>query len=209
MNKKPEHILFILSPLMLLVVTQATALVLGKYLDTLVFIPIILIYWAAILLILSKYGTDNIRKWLKKPQGHWGWIILAVVLGLSTLPLFINNIYLFRNAAVLIPQVIFFLINPWIEEFYWRGLIIDVTEKWHIWLSAVYSSVLFTLWHAAFAWYSTAVREISFYIPVITSGLLMVLIYKKTKSLWLCIVSHMLINIFNMGIPVLMNLVKF
>lgn len=209
MNKKPEHNLYLLSPLFLLLVTQSAALVLGRYLGTLVFIPIILIYWTSITLILVKYGTANLRKWLKKPKGHWGWSVLAVVVGLSTLPLFISNRYVLWNAPVLIPHVIFFLINPWIEEFYWRGLLIDVSEKWNIWLSAIYSSVLFTVWHTAFAWYSTAVREISFYIPVITSGLLMVLIYKKTKSLLWCIVSHMLINILNLGIPVLMNLVEF
>jgi len=37
----------------------------------------------------------------------------------------------------------------------------------------------------------------------------MALIYKNTTSLWLCVASHMLINILNMGIPVLMNLVEF
>ena len=209
MNRKSENLFFVLTPIVILVVTQVTVLVLGKYLNAGVYVPIILIYWVTIVLILYKYGFDHIRNWLKKPQGHWGWIILATLLGLSSLPLFLNNYQLLGNPAVLIPHIVFFLINPWLEEFYWRGLLIDVTEKWPVWIAGLYSSVLFTVWHTAFAWYSLAVRELSFYIPVLILGISMVLIYKKTKSLWLCIASHMLINILNMGIPVLMNMVEF
>jgi membrane protease YdiL (CAAX protease family) len=209
MRKKSDNSIFILTPIVILIVTQVTAIMLGKFLQALVYLPVILIYWAVIVLILYIYGFDNISRWLEKPQGNWGWIILAVLLGFSSLPLFINNIDIFRNSSVLIPHIAFFLINPWLEEFYWRGLLIDVTKKWPAWVSLLYSSVLFTLWHTAFAWYSMAFRELSFYVPVFIYGFFMVLIYKNTKSLWLCIASHMLINILNMGIPVLMNLVKF
>lgn len=209
MNANSTKTSFILTPIALLIVTQVTAIIFGRFLQELVYIPIILIYWASILLILNRYGFDNIRHWLVKPQGHWGWVILAIFLGLSSLPLFINNIQVFRSSTVLIPHIAFFLINPWLEEFYWRGLIIDETTKWPFWMSLLYSSVLFTLWHSAFAWYSSAVWELSFFIPVLMLGIFMVLIYRYTKSLWLCVASHMLVNIFNMGIPVLMNLIEF
>jgi membrane protease YdiL (CAAX protease family) len=54
-----------------------------------------------------------------------------------------------------------------------------------------------------------AARGLTFFVTVLILGLFMALIYKKTKSLWLCILSHMLINIFNMSIPTLMNLIEF
>lgn len=138
MNKKLENLFFILSPIAILIITQVTAIILGKHFETLVYLPIILIYWVVLALVLYRYRFDKIRGWLNKPQGHWGWIILAAILGLSTLPLFLNNLDLFRNPAVLIPHVVFFLINPWLEEFYWRGLLIDVTEKWAVWASVLY-----------------------------------------------------------------------
>ena len=208
MRMKTGSLSFTLTPIVILIATQLTALVLGKYLLEWVFIPIFLIYWTIILLILYKYGFGNIRSWLSKPQGHWGWYILAVLLGFSSLPLFINNFHLFGNPLVLFPHIVFFLINPWLEEFYWRGLILDSTNKWPVWVSVLYSSFLFTLWHSAFAWNSIMARGPSFFIPVLILGIFMALIYKNTKSLWLCIGSHMLINILNMSIPVLLNLVK-
>lgn len=209
MNRKSENLFFILSPIIILIITQLTTIVLGKYLKALVYLPVILIYWVVLGLILYKFGFENVRGWLNKPQGHWVWIILAVLLGLPTLPLFLRNIDLFKNPAVLIPHIAFFLFNPWLEEFYWRGLLIDVTEKWAAWISVLYSSILFTMWHSAFAWYSVGARGFSFYGPVLMLGVFMALIYKNTKSLWLCIGSHMLINILNMSIPVLLNLIEF
>lgn len=208
MNTKTSSMSFTLTPIFVLIVTQLTALVLGKYLKEWVFLPIILIYWVIIFFILNKYGFDNIKRWLSIPQGHWGWYILAVLIGISSLPLFIQNVHLFGDPIILILHITFFLINPWLEEFYWRGLILDSTKQWPVWISILYSSILFTLWHSAFAWQSIMFRDLSFFLPVLISSIFVALIYKKTKSLWLCVGSHFLMNIFTMGIPVLLNLVQ-
>ncbi|MFH1851468.1 MAG: CPBP family intramembrane glutamic endopeptidase [Candidatus Neomarinimicrobiota bacterium] len=209
MNKTPTNRFFILSPLIILLITHLTAIIFGKYFGGMVLIPVILIYWGLLAFILFRYGFDNIKRWLVKPQGHWGWIVLAGALGISSLPLFINNVTVFRDTAVLLLHIAFFIINPWLEEFYWRGLLLDVTKKWPTWLAATYSSVFFMVWHSAFAWQSDAVRALPFYITVLILGYAMVLIYKKTNSLRLCIFSHLLINIFNMGIPTLLNRIQF
>jgi len=208
MNNRESKLFFSLSPIIILIVTQATAIILGKYLHTFVYIPIILIYWVILILIIIKYGTSHIRKWLSKPQGHWFWFILAAVIGLSSLPLFIQYSSLLNEASVLIPTIIFFIINPWIEEFYWRGILIDVTEKWPPWVSLLYSSILFTMWHSAFAWYSVLSRGIIFFISVMILAVIMGLIYQKTKSLWLCIISHTMINFLNLSIPSLLNKIE-
>jgi len=209
MDKKATSLFFIISPVLILLITHATAILFGKALKTLVYIPVILIYWAVLVYILFKYGTANIRKWLQKSQGHWIWIIVAVVLGFSSLPLFLQHYEQLRDYSILIPTIIFFLINPWLEEFYWRGLLIDVTQKWPGWVSLLYSSILFTLWHSAFAWYSESVRSLVFYLTVLFLGLVMGLIYQNTKSVRLAVISHMLINALNLSIPSMLDLIEF
>ncbi len=209
MDKKSTSSFFVISPVLILIITQATAIIFGKVLDTLVYIPIILIYWAALAFILFKYGTDNIKTWLQKPQGHWIWIVIAILVGFSSLPLFLQHYQVLRNLSILIPTVIFFLINPWLEEFYWRGLLIDITAKWPGWVSILYSTILFTIWHSAFAWYSDGARSVTFYIAVLILGLMMALIYKNTKSVRLAVISHMMINILNLSIPTLLNMIEF
>jgi membrane protease YdiL (CAAX protease family) len=209
MENKSSSTFFTLSPIMILLITQASALYFGRILGPQVYIPIILIYWVVLGLILFRYGWDQTRKWLRKSQGHWAWIIIAVVVGLSSLPLFLQHYPVLQNLSILIPTIIFFLINPWLEEFYWRGMLLDVTEKWPAWISILYSTVLFTAFHSAFAWYSPAARNLPFYGAVMFLGLVMALIYKNTRSVRLAVMSHMIINFFNLSIPSLLNMIEF
>ena len=209
MNKQTSKTFFILSPFLVLLITQASALLFGRYLGPRVYIPIIVFYWVVLSFILHKYGCNHIRSWFKKPQGHWIWIIIAVLVGFSSLPLFLQHYKVLSDLSILIPTVIFVLINPWLEEFYWRGMLLDVTAKWPAWVSVLYSTILFTLFHSAFAWHSPAARNVPFYLAVLFLGLIMALIYKNTKSVWLAILSHMMINLLNLSIPSLLGMIEF
>jgi len=209
MNKKATSSFFIISPVLIILITQTIALLFGRTLNSLVYIPIILIYWVVLVFILIKYGSENIKKWLQKPQGHWIWIIIAVLVGFSSLPLFLQHYPVLQDISILLPTIIFFLINPWLEEFYWRGLLLDVTQNWPAWISILYSTVLFMMWHSAFAWYSDGARSIIFYMAVLVLGLVMALIYRNTKSVRLAVISHMMINILNLSIPTLLNMIEF
>ena len=208
MKRITNNLFFILSPFLLLIITQTIAIVFRQYLKANIYILIILIYWVIITSFILLYGYSNISIWLKKPKSHWIWLLAAILMGFSSLPLFLSHFRLLSNLSILVPHIIFFIINPWLEEFYWRGLIIDAIKKWPIWISIIYSSILFTMWHSAFSWYSVMTRSLSFYLPVLIMGIIMSIIYIKTKSLWICIFSHMLINIFNMSIPVLLNMIE-
>lgn len=209
MNKQTSSKFYILSPVLILLITQASALLFGRYLGPQVYIPTIVIYWVILGFILNNYGWSHIRRWLQKPQGHWIWIIIAVLVGFSSLPLFLQHYKVLLNLSILIPTVIFFLVNPWLEEFYWRGMLLDITAKWPAWVAVIYSSILFTLFHSAFAWYAPAARNVPFYLAVLFLGLIMALIYKNTKSVSLAILSHMMINLLNLSIPSLLNMIEF
>jgi membrane protease YdiL (CAAX protease family) len=166
MRNKSVGSFFIISPILLLILTQLTAILLGQRLGVMVYIPIILLYWIAMTVILYKFGFINIKRWLARPHGHWIWYVLAGLVGLSSLPFFVQYSGVLRNVSVLIPTIVFFLINPWVEEFYWRGLLLDVTNNWPGWVSLLYSSLLFTAFHSAFVWQSEATRNLPFYIAV-------------------------------------------
>ena len=209
MDNQRSSTFYIFSPFLVLLITQACALLLGRYLGPVVYIPIILIYWVVLGTILYKYGFEHIGKWLQKPQGHWIWIIIAILVSFSSLPLFLQHYQVLLNLSILIPTVIFFLINPWLEEFYWRGMLLDVTAKWPTWVAVSYSTILFAVFHSAFAWYSSAARNVPFYLAVLFLGLTMALIYKYTKSVWLAVLSHMMINLLNLSIPSLLNMIQF
>src|SRR5690606_19379190 len=51
------------------------------------------------------------------------------------------------QAVVFVAWLLFAMINPWLEEGYWRGLMLDATRHWPRWASNLYSTSLFTLNH--------------------------------------------------------------
>jgi membrane protease YdiL (CAAX protease family) len=198
----------ILSPLLIIIVCQLIPFIWGKDLEIHIFIPILLTYWILISALVFYFGRKRLKKWLGRPQGHWIWAILLILLGLVNLPFFLLNIRVLGNVSLLIPHVLFFLVNPWLEEFYWRGLLIDETQNWSPWFANLYSTILFTIYHTSYAWYSELFRGIPFYAFILISAAIMVLSYQRTKSLWWGITCHILTNIFTLSIPVFLNMIK-
>ena len=198
----------IISPIAILLICQLIPFIWGKELETRIFIPILLTYWTLLFILIFVFGRKSIKKWLVVPKGHWIWAVLLILLGLANLPFFLLNIDVLKNGSLLIPHILFFLINPWLEEFYWRGLLIDNTKSWQPWFANLYSTILFTLYHTSYAWHAELFRGIPFYVFILISAVIMVLSYQRTKSLWWGIICHFLTNIFTLSIPVFYNMIK-
>ncbi|MCX6025651.1 MAG: CPBP family intramembrane metalloprotease [Chloroflexi bacterium] len=54
---------------------------------------------------------------------------------------------LLRPVAIWVPWLIVGLVNPFAEEWYWRGLLLDAAKVWSSWLVIPLVSVLFSLNH--------------------------------------------------------------
>ena len=54
---------------------------------------------------------------------------------------------MFDSKLLIVLWLLFALINPFFEEFYWRGLLLDYTNKWNKWISIIYSTILFVASH--------------------------------------------------------------
>lgn len=199
--------ILVISPVLVLLFCQAVALLFGKQLGAWVWAAIVGAYWILLSLLVLFYDARSIRKWFVKPKGNWIWPVLAFSMGMVPLPvMFIANFELLRGVEILVPYIILAVLNPFIEEFYWRGVMLDVTDQWPSWLAIGYTSVLFSANHAAYAWQSVASRSPSVFLNTIVMGVLWALVYKHTKSLRWCIFSHFLVNAFSLSVPVFLNL---
>jgi len=199
--------LVVLSPVLLIIVCQMIPLIWGKDLGERVFIPILLTYWVIISAMVLAYGRKSMKKWLGKPKGHWIWLVLLAFLGLANLPFFLSNIGVLGNSSILLPHIIFIMVNPWLEEFYWRGVLIDETSNWAPWKANLYSTVIFTLYHTSYAWHAELFRGIPFYAFILLSSAIMVLSYQRTRSLWWGLICHILTNTFTLSIAVFYNMI--
>jgi membrane protease YdiL (CAAX protease family) len=121
--------------------------------------------------------------------------------------MFIGSWQLITPLQIFIPWLILGLINPFLEEFYWRGLMLDMTQTWPKWIPVLYISLFFALNHVfGIAFTSIGAGNPIFLINTFVLGVLFSIIYLKTKSLRWLIIGHGLADLLGLSIPVFLNL---
>lgn len=91
------------------------------------------------------------------------------------------------------------LINPWLEKFYWRGLLLEYTKDWSNWISIFFTSSVFALNHAVFGMNSELNSIITVIVSTLIMGIIWGLVYNKTNSLRWIILAHFLVDFFNLS----------
>jgi uncharacterized protein len=203
-----KQILVIISPVFIVVicsiVIHLTSITLGVW----AWLPWILTYWILTgIFVLVFGGVSSIKKWLSKPIGSWGWSTLAVLIGLAGLSMLITSWKLLATPQIILFWLMVGLLNPFFEEFFWRGLLLDYTKNWNSWISIIFFSLLFSSNH----YFGIGVTSIGCRHPMLILntfiiGLLYSWVYIKTKSLRWTIVGHSLADLFGLSIPVFLNL---
>lgn len=197
----------IASPVLIIAVNFGLAYSFGQIIGKWAFIPMILTGWVLWLFFIIKYGgTESIKSWLRKPSGSFGWNILAIVVGLIPLPLFLFHYKLLDDPTIWLPWILLALINPWIEEFYWRGLLLDYTKNWSNGVSILFVSTLFALNHAAFGINSDVNGGFELVVSTLIMGVVWGLVYKKTKSIRWAIFSHFLVDFLGVSTAAFLDL---
>jgi membrane protease YdiL (CAAX protease family) len=136
---------------------------------------------------------------LKKAKGSFGWNILALFIGILPLPLFLLHYEELAIWQVSLPWILLATINPWLEEFYWRGLVMDYTKNWPNWTAVLFTSLLFALNHAVFGVNSELNNGLTVIISTFIMGIIWGLVYKKTGSLKWIILVHFLVDFCNLS----------
>jgi uncharacterized protein len=201
--------LILLSPLVIIAVGRLIALLTQGALGIWVWIPMTLVVWGMFgFMIVWGGGREAIKRWLQAPQGAWGWAVLAMVVGVIPLTVFIAGWKLFPSVWIVLAWLLFALINPPLEEGYWRGLLLDNTKNWPGWLSVLYSTFFFAINHPlTIGVYSIANRNPAVLISTFIMGLAWSVVYRKTHSLRWTIIAHVLTDLLNLSILAFLNIV--
>lgn len=197
----------ILSPFLIIGVNLGAAYAFGHFIGKWAFIPMIAIGWMLWLFLILKFGgTTSIKSWLQKSTGKTWRSFLAVFVGFIPLPLFLGHSDTLSEWTVWLPWITLALINPWIEEFYWRGLLLDYTKNWSNWIAVLYSSLLFSLNHIAFGINSKLNSGFEILISTLIMGIVWGFVYQKTKSLRWIIFAHFLVDFFGLSASAFLDL---
>lgn len=205
--KLTQKNIVIASPFLIIATNLVVAYLFGALIGKWAFLPMMLIGWSLWLFFILKYGkVESIKKWLQKPKGKLGWGILALIIGFLPLPVFLLHFDTLSIWQVWLPWILLALINPWIEEFYWRGLLLDYTKEWANWMSILFTSSLFALNHIAFGINSEVNSGIELIIVTFIMGVVWAIVYKKTLSVRWLVFSHFLVDFFNLSVPAFLDL---
>lgn len=201
-----RRLYFALSPIVLIAVCSAIQVIAGHYIGVWAWIPTMISFWLIIALFLYKYPKSS-RQRFQHTSGAFFWSLLAVLAGLLSLNGFLNNWTLLADARLITAWLVFALVNPWFEESYWRGLLIDTTASWSKLSSLLYSSVWFAVSHPLI-WgiHSLPLRQPEAVGALFFVGLIWGLVYQRTGSLRWCVAGHMLANLLGLAALVLLNL---
>lgn len=198
------------SPIIIIALGWTTATLFSQWVGAWAWVPVALVYWGSCAWFIWKYRSGKqLAEWLR-PSGRKAKlaIFLCILFGLIPMSILAMNLNLLTSPLLVVLWLLFALINPWFEELYWRGLLLDrLAGHWPNWLSAIYSTVLFTLSHPLM-WgvFSIANRNMEVYLFLLAAGLVWSYAYFKMKSLRWNIFSHFLVDIGNLAVFVFLNL---
>jgi membrane protease YdiL (CAAX protease family) len=83
-------------------------------------------------------------------------------------------------------------VNAWIEEAYWRGLVLDAAFGWPGWLAGLYSAVCFGASHPLIFGFPDRLNGMAGFVGTLIAGLVWGFVYRQTRSLRLPILGHVL-----------------
>ena len=214
-----RHRLLVLgSPLLVLAVGAVAAHVFSNLLGRWAWTGAMLVYWALLVgLVWAFAGKERLISWFAPSRGNRLWLALALGAGLLSFPfLLLPNLGLLASIPLAVLWLIFAPVNGACEELYWRGLLLDKTAGTSRWIIVGYSSIAFVANHplmlGVFA-KAMAVnlaapgRLIPFAAIVFFQGLVWSILFLRTGSLRLSILSHALTDLGTLSIFTFMNMV--
>jgi uncharacterized protein len=163
-------------------------------------------FYAAWLILSLTFlvSIQDIKKMFSRSK-NWQWNLLFVpIIALVVYFIFIPNVRLLKWDYWLVLNIIVCLVNPFMEEVYWRGLVSKISNvPLH---SFLFSSLGFATSHSIiFGINSPGVAGLIGFAGTFLIGSLFWLCYFKTKSLRGCVINHFLIDVAGMAVFILAN----
>lgn len=204
-----QRVCLLLSPLVIIGLGFLTATIFSQYLQGWAWVPLAFIYWSSLGLCIYYFkGDKSVKDWLEKSNPSKLWVTLTLLLGMFPLTILMMSYHLFDSISLILFWLMFALINPWFEELYWRGVLLDGLLTWFPkWMSILYTTLFFVVSHPLM-WgvFSLASKSYHLYIYLSVVGIVWAITYFKTKSLRWVIFSHVIVDIGNLTVLTFLNI---
>lgn len=191
----------------LALLTQLNILKFGNAISMLLFIlggitPAICEIW-----LKKKYSTkEEFKSFIfnvKNPKHPVSWYILAIGLAFAAcfLPTLWGGATMENPMYLALLELPIMIIGGGLEEIGWRGFLQPTLQKrWSPFTSTIIVGVIWAVWHLPL-WFVIGSNQMNmnflwFSLTALALSLLLTIIYLSTKSIFICIIFHTLINSF-------------
>ena len=139
-----------------------------------------------------------VRDFFQVKQPLSNYLLVLIFLGLDFLPLLLSGGMIIQ--AWYLPIILFCkaLVFGGIEEIGWRYFFQSaLQEKLTYLVSTLFTFLAWSLWHILYFYIDESLATIQllpFLLGLLSNCFILSAIYTKTRSLWLCVMTHALIN---------------
>lgn len=153
-----------------------------------------------------EYGSFIKQIFRAKVNVLWYLFIIIVPFALFSISFLVNictvktETRLFSNPLYyLIPAVVSNILFGGLEEIGWRGVLLpQLMKKFPAIIATLFTSLIWSLWHLPLWFIISSPQEnlnpIMFVILGLCFSLILTVVYSKTKSIFLCVLTHSLFN---------------
>ena len=139
-----------------------------------------------------------VRDFFQVKQAPLNYLLLLIFIGLDFLPLVLSGKMIIPTWYLPIILFVKALVFGGIEEIGWRYFFQPtLQEKLTYIVSTLCTFVAWSLWHLLYFYidgFLAMVNLIPFLLGLLSNCFILSAIYTKTRSLWLCVMTHALIN---------------
>jgi membrane protease YdiL (CAAX protease family) len=214
MSKMNRKLIAIISPFLVILLGFICSKLLSTYINEWAFVPVMIIYWTITVFIVYKsIGINKIKEYFIKPIGNRLWLILAIIIGVMPVAVLMQNLSIITSPFLIGLCILVAIINSFFEEIYWRGYILEYSFKSKF-IATIFSMLLFAASHLVI-WGVFSFPNSNWFMPSsligigiewsIMMGIVWSILKFKTKSLWWCVISHFLVDLFNLSVFTVLN----
>lgn len=156
--------------------------------------------WGAIISIRYHHSSFKqlVRDFFQVKQAPLNYLLVLIFIGLDFLPLVLSGKMIIPTWYLPIILFVKALVFGGIEEIGWRYFFQPtLQEKLTYIVSTLCTFVAWSLWHLLYFYIDGSlamVKLLPFLLGLFSNCFILSAIYTKTRSLWLCVMTHALIN---------------
>ena len=156
--------------------------------------------WGAIISIRYHHSSFKqlVRDFFQVKQAPLNYLLVLIFIGLDFLPQVFSGEMIIPTWYLPIILFVKALVFGGIEEIGWRYFFQPtLQEKLTYLVSTLCTFVAWSLWHLLYFYIDgslTTIHLLPFLLGLLSNCFILSAIYTKTRSLWLCVMTHALIN---------------